>query len=125
MTDTDGITIRSYRDLVGWRKAMSLVESIYRQSDLMPEHERFGLRLQMRRAAISIPSNNAEGHGRHATKDYVRFLRVARGSLFELETQVELAKRLGYQGDWAGVSTDAAEVSRILAGLISAMNAKV
>jgi len=84
----------SYRELVVWQKAMSLAESAYAVAGLLPDSERFGLSLQIRRAAISVPSNIAEGHERRSRAEYRRFIAIACGSLAELETQLELANRL-------------------------------
>jgi len=88
--------IHSYRDLEVWQRGMDLTEHLYAATQSFPDEERFGLTAQLRRAAISVPSNVAEGWGRAATKDYVRFLRIARGSLAEMETQLAIAHRLGY-----------------------------
>jgi four helix bundle protein len=88
--------IRNFRDLEVWRLGMALVEEVYRLTDNLPAGERYGLSGQMRRAAVSIPSNIAEGHNRDHLGDYLRFLSVAQGSLAELETQIEVASRLGY-----------------------------
>jgi four helix bundle protein len=111
----------SYRELVAWQKAMSLVTNVYSLTKSLPPDERYGLSQQMRRSAVSIPSNIAEGQGRHATADFVRFLRVARGSLFELRTQAEICTNLQYPGDWPQLLTDVDEVSRCLAGLIRSL----
>ena len=91
--------IQSYRDLVVWQRAMELVEEVYWLSKKLPSEERFVLSDQMRRAAVSIPSNIAEGYARLAPKDYSRFLVIARGSTFELQTQMEICTRLGYTSD--------------------------
>ena len=85
---------KSYRELVVWQKAMSLAESAYAVAGLLPGNERFGLCSQIRRAAISVPSNIAEGHERRSRAEYRRFIAIACGSLAELETQLELANRL-------------------------------
>ena len=74
--------IKSFRDLVAWKKGMSLVLEVYKQTQTFPQHEIYGLTSQMRRASVSIPSNVAEGWGRGQTGDYLRFLRTSRGSLF-------------------------------------------
>ena len=86
---------RRYQQLVVWRKAMQLVTEVYRVTGGFPDTEKFGLVSQMRRAAVSLPSNIAEGAGRGTDKEFSRFLQIARGSLFELETQIEIATRLG------------------------------
>jgi four helix bundle protein len=88
--------IRSYRDLVAWQQARILVKATYVATKLFPKEETYGLTQQIRRAAVSVPSNIAEGYGRGSRKDYVRFLLTARGSLYELQTQLLLAQDLGY-----------------------------
>src|SRR5215510_8818895 len=88
--------VRGFRDLRVWQAAMDLVELIYDVSIDFPKHETYGLTSQIRRAAISIPSNIAEGHSPRHTNEYLRFLSVAQGSLAELQTQSEIANRLGY-----------------------------
>src|SRR5690348_11566181 len=91
--------VESYRDLIAWQKAMELVESIYKLTAQLPEAERFGLVAQLRRAAVSIPSTLAEGHARASTREFARFLSMARGSLAEVESQVLLVERLGFISD--------------------------
>ena len=88
--------MKTYRDLIVWQKSMELVKEIYRLTKLLPREERYGLVSQMQRAAVSIPSNIAEGYGRVSTYDYIRFLNIARGSKHELETQLEICVMLGY-----------------------------
>ncbi|HET7562222.1 MAG TPA: four helix bundle protein [Rhodanobacteraceae bacterium] len=90
-----GAAVKSYRDLDAWQEAMQLVEQIYEVVAAMPIEERFGLTQQLKRAAVSVPSNIAEGHARGATRDFTRFLSMARGSVAEIETQIELAIRIG------------------------------
>ena len=87
--------IRSFRDLDVWKDAVALAQVVYEETRQFPDDERFGLTSQLRRASVSIASNVAEGWGRNSRKDYVRFLYVARGSLFEVATQVEIAGRVG------------------------------
>ena len=113
-----GATVRSYRDLIAWQKAMDLAVAVYKATDTFPRGEMYCLAGQMRRAATSVPSNIAEGQGRGATKEYLRFLRIARGSVQELETQLILAHRLGYvpQPTVDRLLADAVEVSRIVSG---------
>ena len=88
------MAIRHYRDLEVWQKAMDLVEQVYRVAKVLPPEERYGLTSQIQRAAVSIPANIAEGHGRLHRGDYVHHLSMARGSLAELETHLTLAVRL-------------------------------
>lgn len=87
---------RNYQELQAWQQAMVLVEYIYQLTTGFPDSEKFGLISQMRRAAVSIPSNMAEGYGRGSDAEFKRFLFIARGSLTELETQWLLSQRLGY-----------------------------
>ena len=91
--------IQSYKDLLIWQKGMALVKSVYLLCQQLPKEEVFGLQSQMKRAAISIPSNIAEGYGRNYTQNYVQFLRIARGSLLELETQLIISKELKLVGN--------------------------
>ena len=86
--------IKSYKDLAVWQKAMDMTSLVYQVTSYLPVDERFGLISQTRRAAVSVPANIAEGHRRSSTKDYLRFLSVAAGSLAEVETLIELASRL-------------------------------
>lgn len=85
-----------YKDLIVWQKSIDLVEEIYKLTSKFPNDETYSLSNQMRRAAISIPSNIAEGNGRNSNKDYVHFLSIARGSKSELETQLYISVRLKY-----------------------------
>lgn len=111
--------VRNYRDLKVWEKAMDLVERIYGITRKFPDSERFGLISQMQRSAVSVPSNIAEGHARDSTRDYLRYLSIAYGSLAELETQTMIASRLSYiSDDQAKELLDAeAEIGRMLSGL--------
>ena len=86
--------IQSYKDLLIWQKGIDLVKLIYLLCKELPKEEVYGLQSQMKRAAISVPSNIAEGHGRNYTQNYIQFLRMARGSLLELETQLIISKEL-------------------------------
>ena len=114
--------IQSYRDLRVWQDAMGLTEQVYRASASFPADERFGLTAQIRRAAISVPSNVAEGWGRGKTKEYLQFLRYARASLKEIETQWLLAQRLGYLDD-ASTRTLEQEASVLGRRLLALMRA--
>jgi len=90
------MALKSFRELEVWQVAMSLARDVYGVLGRLPSEERFALSDQMRRSAISVVSNIAEGFGRESTKDFVHFLAMSRGSLFELETQLELAESVGY-----------------------------
>jgi len=89
-------TSSSFQDLRIWRESMDLAVTIYSATDGFPKHEMYGLTSQMRRAAVSVPSNIAEGKGHRSDPDFVRFLFYARGSLLELRTQILIARRLNY-----------------------------
>lgn len=88
--------IKSYEDLLVWQKAMNLVEKVYKLVRVLPKEENFGIAMQMRRAAVSIPSNIAEGQSRRTTKEFINFLSIANGSNAELSTQIKICIRLGY-----------------------------
>lgn len=113
--------VRSYQDLVVWQKGMELVVSTYSLTTRLPSAEQFGLVAQMRRAAVSIPSNIAEGFGRQATGEYRHHLSVARGSVQELETQLLICEKLGYVAheNTAPLVDEAQQISRMLATLVS------
>lgn len=119
--------IRSYRDLSAWQKARLLVKEVYLLTAGFPVGERFGLVSQMDRSAVSIPSNIAEGYGRAMTKDYLHFLRIARGSAYELETQLVIAQDLGLCTEERGSRVEVVlqEEVRILQGLIAALERKI
>jgi four helix bundle protein len=111
---------RNYRDLIVWQKAMDLVEQVYRVSRSFPKEELYALTSQIRRAAVSIPSNIAEGQGRRSVPEFIRFLHIAHGSLREVETQILIGQRLGYVDATAAKNTMemAEEVGRLLNGLL-------
>jgi four helix bundle protein len=118
------VTIQSYRDLEVWQKAMDLVTKVYEITKFFPESERFGLTTQLRRAAVSIPSNIAEGQGRRTTNEFLSFLSIARGSLMEVQTQVEIAARLSFVTTEFAVTIEeqSATIGRLLNGLIRSLN---
>lgn len=88
--------MKNYRDLIIWQKSMDLVEEIYKITSFLPNEEKFGLSLQLKRAAVSIPSNIAEGFERNTTKDYIKFLSIAKASRAEVETQLLICQRLKF-----------------------------
>jgi four helix bundle protein len=116
-----------YQELEVWQRAMELVTLVYRLTADFPEREKFGLTNQLRRAAVAVPSNVAEGQGRRTTKDFLCFLSISRGSLQEVETQIEIARRLNYLPDEQAsqVLDLAGTVGRLLNGLMSALNRKL
>jgi four helix bundle protein len=116
--------ISSYKDLLVWQKAITLVKEIYLLTKTLPEEEKFGLISQMRRCAVSIPSNIAEGWGRNSTKSYVQFLTIARGSLLELETQIIICKELTYisNENYNIITNLIVEESKMLNSLVKAIN---
>jgi four helix bundle protein len=115
--------IDSYRQLEVWQKAVALVIEIYQITRSFPREELYGLTSQVRRAAVSIPANIAEGWGRNMTRDYVQFLRVARGSLLELETHLVIAKNLKFIEALTlqGSAEQTQEINRMLNGLIRSL----
>jgi four helix bundle protein len=116
--------MESYRELTVWQKGMDLVVAIYQLTATFPKSETFGLASQMQRAAVSIPSNIAEGNALHQTKAYLRHLAIACGSLAELETQLEIAARLGYSTD-NEILPRANEIGRMLTVLRQKLEAKL
>jgi len=115
--------VKTYRDLIAWQRAMELVRSVYEITQQWPTKEQYGLTSQVRRAAVSVPSNIAEGFGRRATRDYLRHLGIAYGSLLEVETQLQIAGMLSYL-DSAALNRllgQCAECGKILNGLITSL----
>ena len=114
---------RSYKDLIAWQKAMELVTTTYRGTSSFPKEESFGLTSQLRRAAVSIPSNIAEGQGRLSQKEFRYFLGQARGSLMEVETQFQIAQNLGFLNkvETTELLGLCAELGRILNGLLASV----
>ena len=109
----------SYRDLIIWQKSMLLCEQIYILSQNFPKEEVYGLTSQIRRCAISIPSNIAEGKGRNSDKEFIRFLQISLGSLYELQTQLELAMKLGFTKDIDDILEVTIEIEKMLNALIT------
>jgi four helix bundle protein len=115
--------VRCYRDLIAWQRSIELVSEIYLGTQSFPANERFGLTAQIRRAAVSIPSNIAEGQGRCTTGEFRQFLGHARRSLLEVETQIFIATNLGYlnQSQAGPLFNRVSEIGRILNGLIKSL----
>ena len=107
-----------YRSLIVWQKAMLLVRLVYVEVKKLPNDERYALGDQIRRSVVSIPSNIAEGNGRSSHKDYAHFLAIARGSLYETLTQLEIAQDLGYVSITPEIEQLATEIGRILGSML-------
>ncbi len=116
----DNKNVNSYKDLIVWQKSMELVVEVYKITNQFPKEELYGLTSQMRRCVISIPSNIAEGRRKGSRKDFLKFLFISYGSGAELETQIEISKRLGYCMDSVSIKSEGLlnEVMRILNTMI-------
>jgi four helix bundle protein len=114
----------SYRDVKVWQKAVEFVVDIYLCTRALPREEVYGLANQLRRAAVSVPSNIAEGKGRRTDKEFSLFLHHARGSIFEVETQLTIAGRLGYftRAEIERLGNSASQIARMLNGLINSIS---
>lgn len=112
--------VNSYKDLQVWQKSMEIVIAVYSESKMFPANEQYGLVSQMRRSAISIPANIAEGYGRNSSKSYAGFLKITRGSLYELETELLIAEKLNYiqSENKLSLFTSIEEVGKMLNSLI-------
>lgn len=113
--------VTTHRDLIAWQEALRLVEIVYRDTAAFPREEMFGLMTQIRRAAVSVPSNIAEGSARRTTGELLQFLGIARGSLAELETQLELAVRLGFMKSTAEAGNQAVRVGKLVSALMKSL----
>ena len=113
--------VKSHKDLKVWQESMNLVIEVYEVSKSFPNHEVYGLVSQVRRAAVSIPSNIAEGAGRRGEKEFIRFLYIALGSLSEVETQLEIALRLNYIKDLEKINKSIYFIRKMLANLIKSL----
>ncbi len=117
---------QSFKDLLAWQRSIELTTSVYRLTSKFPDSEKFGLTNQMRRASVSVASNIAEGHGRSTRGEYVQSLGHARGSCSELETQIVIAKNLGFDAiqNLQSAETLCNDVGRLLGALIKSIRAK-
>jgi four helix bundle protein len=117
---------QSFKDLVVWQRSIELTVDVYRFTSKFPDSERFGLTNQMRRASVSVASNIAEGYGRATKGEYVQFLGHARGSCSELETQIVIARKLGFGApvDLDQTETHCSDVSRLLGALMKSIRSK-
>jgi len=121
------MAIQSYKDLKAWPLAMDFVEGVYKSSAKFPTREVYGLTSQLRRSAVSIPSNIAEGRSRESSREFLNFLSIAYGSLAETQTQLEIARRLGYMDAAveAKAQQRANEVGRVINGLAAAIRRRL
>ncbi|MDZ8117317.1 four helix bundle protein [Pontiella agarivorans] len=110
-----------YQDLVVWQRSVAFVTGVYELTAAFPEDEKFGLTNQMRRAAVSIPSNIAEGSARHHSKDFIHFLRIADGSAAELQTQLLISRNLGFIDNTKINLNELHEIRKMLSGLIKSL----
>ncbi|MCC6690874.1 MAG: four helix bundle protein [Bacteroidia bacterium] len=119
--------INSYKDLIAWQKSIALVSDIYKLTSALPASEKFGMASQLQRAAVSVPSNIAEGWGRESTKNYIQFLRISRGSLLEIETLLTIAHNLSYltEEENEKICMQVEEVLKVINGLIKSLEIKV
>jgi len=113
--------LANYKDLKVWQKSMDLVVDVYIIVSSFPQLERFALSDQIRRCSVSIPSNIAEGAGRNHTKEFVQFLSVSLGSLYELQTQLEIAKKVGYITNTQELDNKTLEIEKMLNALITSI----
>ena len=120
-------SVLSYRDLIIWQKGIDLVLEVYKLSDCLPDKEKYGLCSQMQRAAVSVPANVAEGHGRDSTKEFIRHLSIAKGSLAELETHITIAAKLNFidQEQFKTFTTSSQEIARMISGLQRSLRNKL
>lgn len=118
--------MKTYRELIVWEKSMTLVNQIYKVSKQFPADENFGLTSQLRRSAISVPSNIAEGYGRNSLNDYIRFLNISVGSLYEIQTQIEIAFNLNYveKNHFYELYDNTKEIERMMSSLIRKLKEK-
>lgn len=115
-----------FKDLLVWQKSVDFVTEIYRITAAFPSAESFGLTSQLRRAAVSIPSNIGEGNSRRSLPDYIQFLKIARGSCAEVETQLLISQNLAFlsEEEFIRLNNDIQEISKMINGLINALQSK-
>ena len=118
--------MKTYTELFVWQKSMEIVTVVYKETRNFPKEEIYGLTSQIRRCAVSIPSNIAEGFGRKSQQDFIRFLKISMGSLFELQTQLRIAKNLEYleEGKFNAVFEETREIERMLSAFIQSITDK-
>ncbi|OGI07284.1 MAG: four helix bundle protein [Candidatus Margulisbacteria bacterium GWF2_35_9] len=114
--------MKSHKDLTVWKNSIILVKEIYKVTKVYPKEEIYGLTSQIRRAAVSVPSNIAEGAARHSDKEFIQFLYIALGSVSEVETQIIISNELGYITDIRDLNQQVNAIRKMLLGLIKAVN---
>ena len=114
---------KTFRELFVWKKSMNLVTEVYRATKTFPDTEKFSLTSQIRRSAVSVPSNISEGYGRGSLKEYIRFLHISISSLFELQTQLEISFNLGFieKNEFTVLFDSSKEIERMLSSLIRSL----
>jgi four helix bundle protein len=112
--------VKTYKDLIVWQKSKKMAVDFYKNTNSFPREELYGLTSQIRRSAVSVPANIAEGYGRQSTKDYLRFLKISRGSLFELQTLIEISNELEFlvKEQFKKLYEQTLEIDRMLSSLI-------
>ena len=119
-----GDELKTHKDLDAWKRSLDLVEMVYKVTNAFPQEELYGLTNQLRRAAVSIPSNIAEGAARGSKKEFIQFLYIALGSLSEVETQLIIANRLGYVNDTNDMDQQLGTIRKLILGLIRYLRAR-
>lgn len=116
--------VKTFRDLLIWQKSMEFVVMVYENTSTFPDAEKFGLVSQLRRAAVSLPSNIAEGYGRKSPGELNRFLNISMGSLFEIQTQIEIANKLGFisNDSFTKLFDHSREIERMVSSFIKSIN---
>ncbi|MDI3521621.1 MAG: hypothetical protein PWR04_1609 [Anaerophaga sp.] len=119
--------VNSFKDLLVWQKSMDLTVFVYSSIKKLPQVENFGLVNQIQRSVVSVPSNIAEGYGRNQTRDFIRFLQISLGSLFELQTQMEICYRLNYidKKEYAIFHKNSVEIAKMLNSLINKLKLSI
>lgn len=117
----------NFKDLLVWQKSVDFVTEIYVKTEIFPKNEIFGIVSQMRRASVSIPSNISEGHSRRSTPDFIQFLKIARGSCAEIETQLLISKNLNFLDDnsYEFLESQIIEISKMINSLITSLKTKL
>lgn len=115
--------VKTHRDLQIWQKSMDLVTNVYKEVENFPDYEKFGLTSQIRRSSVSIPANIAEGFGRRSKKEFRRFLNISMGSLFEIQTELEVSYNLKYleKETFEKLYEDTREIERMISSFISTL----